>query len=219
MKSSQLLKTALVLATGLLLSTAASQAVTYHIDIDTSVLNLPVNSGNAPFSLDFQLNSGDTLNNNTAFITNFTFAGGGAPFGSANTINGASGGLPGSITLSDSGAFNEFYQSFTSGSTIGFDVSLTQNLDAGATPDGFAISILDGSLFNIPTSGFGDSLFFTSINTTGPLAVTLGSGTGTYSGVNITASVPDAGSTLVFLGLALLGVAYVSRKTAGLRQA
>jgi len=200
-------KRALVLAVGLLTVSATSYASNFHIDIDTSAL--AANAANGPFSLDFQLNSGDTLGNNTAVISNFTYVGGGPSLGGGSTFGGVAAGssIGSTLTITDSSAFNEYYQSFAAGSRIGFDVSLTQNVDTGPTPDAFTISILDGAAFNITPNGPGDTLVFANLATAGPLTVAqlnLASGIGSYAG--IAASVPEPQSYAMLLaGLGMLG--------------
>ncbi|BCU77542.1 NF038129 family PEP-CTERM protein [Luteolibacter sp. LG18] len=207
MKSNPLL----LLATGLLLSVGSASAALYHVSIDTSALTLPANSGSGPFSLDFQLNSGATTGNNTATISNFNFGGGGGPFDTATLIGGASGSLPGTITLTDTNAFNEFYQSFTAGSVISFDLNLTENIDSGAIPDSFSFSILDGSLANIPTTGFGDTLL--QVDIAAGSNVNLSSATGSYAGVSVTA-VPEPSSALLGLVAVAGGVLRRRRRSA-----
>jgi hypothetical protein len=211
MKAKDLFAKTLPLAAMLLLFAGASHAGLYHVTIDTSALNLPSISGNGPFSLDFQLNNGSPVNNNTAVISNFSFGGGGAPFGQSTAIGGASGDLQGTISLVGSSDFNEFFQSFTAGSVVGFDLSLTQKVN-GVAPDAFAIAILDNNLSNIPTTGFGNTLLYGVIDTTSPLTIrqlNLASGTGDYAGVTISAApVPEPQTYAMLLaGLGLLGYA------------
>jgi hypothetical protein len=206
MNNNPLLKSSLLLATGLLLSAGAAHAALYHVSVNTSALTTPANSGNGPFSIDFQLNSGGTLGNNTAVISSFIFNGGGAPFGPANLLGGASGSLSGSITLTDSNPFNEFYQEFTPGASFEFDLNLTENVDAGGIPDSFSFAILDGSGFNIPTTGFGDSLFQVDLNPSSQ-APNISGATGSYLGV---VAVPEPSSA--FLGLAALGLGLIRRR-------
>lgn len=174
---------------------ATTNAALYHITVDTSALTSPAVAGSAPFSLDFQFSDGGLLGNNTATVGNFDF-GGGSAVGSATLIGGATGNISSSIALDNSSPFQELYQAFTPGNSLSFDVSLSQNVD-GITPDAFAFSILDGSLFNIPTdSVFGDdTLLHADITTTNPLAVeqlNLASGTGEFSEIHLSA-VPEPG--------------------------
>ena len=173
----------LLACAGLLLATAASQAAVYHISIDTTALTLPANLGSAPYSVDLQLNAGDTLNNNTAVASNFTFGGGSGAIGPANGFGGVSGSIASGVTLSDSSQFNEFYQAFGAGTSLSFDLSLTQVVGAGLTPESFSIAILDGTLANIPTNGLGNTLLMANFDTTNPLSIgqlNLASGTGDF---------------------------------------
>lgn len=195
------------------LSFAASsaRAQTFHIDITTAPLTAPANAANGPFLLDLQLNSGSTLNNNTAVINHFTFGGGGAPFGAANVFGGASGSLATSVTLSDTLAFNEFFQSFTAGSLLSFDVTLTRNLDAGGTPDIFSVALLDSSLFNLPTTGFADQLLSVNLPaaTTGFQTFTA---TGSYGGIRVSViPVPEPATYGLAGGAMVLAIALVRR--------
>lgn len=186
------------IALGLLLSTAASQAaLTYHVSIDTTSLT----ATSAPYSLDFQLNSGDTLGNNTATISNFVGLG---ALGSANTFGGVTGDLSSAVVLADTDAFNEFFQSFTAGSLIEFDLTLSQNVDSGATPDSFSVAILDSGLANVTTDGLGNSLVQFDINSSSnTLSANVGNGTGSFSGLTTTV-VPEPSSALLGAAGALL---------------
>ncbi len=188
----------------LLFTTAASQASLFHVTLNTGALNLPPASANAPFSLDFQFNDGGVLGNNTATISNFTY-GGGAATGSAFALGGALGNIGSTVTFNNSSAFQELYQTFTPGSVLGFDVSLTQFVD-GPTPDSFSVSILNQALLNIPTTGLGDSLVHADIASTSALTVSqieVASGTGDYSGVNAVVAVPEPATVGVGFCLAL----------------
>lgn len=198
---------------GLLLSSVSSYAQNLHVVINTSSLSLAPNAALAPYSLDFQLNSGNTLGNNTAVLSNFAFGGGGAPFGAANAIGGVTGSLPGSVSLADTFAFNEFYQSFQPGSILSFDLSLSQNVDAGPTPDAFSISILDNALANIPTSGISSGVganVLGFVDLPGNLAsFQTFTGTGDYAGVTLSITpVPEPATYGLIAGvLAVVGVA------------
>jgi len=187
----QLLRNTLLLAAGLFLSASAANAAVYHVSIDTSTLTA---TGNGPFSLDFQFNGGDTPGNNTALISNFDF-GGGSATGSATLSGSVTGSLLTSVSFTNTTAFSEFYQTFTAGGVLQFDVSLTQNLD-GITPDSFSVAILDGNLNNIDTTSTFGSLVQVDINTAGNLNFNTSNGTGVYSGVT-TAAVPEPSSTML----------------------
>ena len=197
MKTQLLLKNSLLLAAGLLLSSAAANAALYHASIDTSSL---IGNPNAPFSLSFQLNGGDTPGNNSVTISNISFGGGSA--GAAGTISATgdvTGNLGSSVNIANLLPFNEFYQEFTPGATIQFDFDVTQNLD-GTTPDLFLVSIFGSSFDNITTTGFGDTLIAVNIDTTGSLTVGVGQGEGAYSGVTTTVSaVPEPSAALLGL--------------------
>ena len=202
-----LTKSAAVIA-GLILSSAASQAASFHVDIDTAALNSL--SASAPVSLDFQFNDGGTLGNNTATISNFTF-GSGAATDSAFTLGGALGDIGSTVTFDNSSSFQELFQTFNVGTTIGFDVALTEFSD-GETPDSFSVAILDNNLVNITTNGIGDSLF--QANITPGLAITaanFSSGTGDFAGV--TAIPEPATSAAMIGGIALMAVALSRRAT------
>ncbi len=198
-----ILKKSFALAAALVLTTAASQASLFHVNINTGALSLAPASANAPFSLDFQFNDGGLLGNNTATISNFTF-GGGAATGSAFTFGGALGDIGSTVTFDNSAAFQELFQTFTPGAVIGFDVSLTQNVD-GLTPDSFVVGILDQALANITTDGIGNSLFHADIASVSPITLTsenFSAGTGDYVGV---VAVPEPASAVIGFGLAIAG--------------
>lgn len=213
MKTTRFIKTSFMLAAGLMLSAAVSRAaLAYHIVIDTASLNISPNVANGLFSIDFQLNSGDTPGNNTATINNFTFNGGSA-FGSATFFGGANGNLGSSIVLTDSGAFNEIYQAFNAGSTIQFDLFLSQNVDTGSTPDSFTISLLDKTLSNITTNSTDGADTLLHLDITSPTAgstygeMNFASGSGSYATV---AAIPEPSSAL--LGVAACAVGVLRRR-------
>ncbi|MBC8097095.1 MAG: NF038129 family PEP-CTERM protein [Akkermansiaceae bacterium] len=202
------LKQSLLLAAGLMLSTAASQAAFYRISIDTSPLNSLPASASGPFSVDFQFNSGDDLGNNTATIGNFIGAG---VVGVPTTDGGASGSLASTINITDTSSFNSLFQGFTPGSVFGFDVLITENIDSGSNPDSFSFSILDNSNAAITTDGIGDSLVQLDL-IAGSLAVgdlNLGSGTGDFAGITVTA-IPEPSA--VFTGLLACGLGMLRRR-------
>ena len=179
-----------------------AQTASYQISLNTAAL---MGNSAGPFSLDFQLTDGSGLGdgNNIATLSNFSFGGGGAPFGSANLSGNVTGSLATGVSLTDSTFFNEFYQSFAAGSTLSFQLTLTTSPDAGGTPDAFSLAILDQNLANITTTSPGDTLLFVNIDGPNPVIET-GSGRGSFAGVTVT-SVPEPTSlALLALGLGAL---------------
>jgi hypothetical protein len=122
--------------------------------VDLNAAPLVSDLADQPFSLASQLLQGDPANaTNTATISNFSFGGGGAGACPSNcmTFGNASGDATGSIHLSTADGFEALIQTFTAGSNLSFTVDLTTNPNSGAAPDAFAFSILDSTLFPIPT--------------------------------------------------------------------
>lgn len=187
-------------AAGLMLCATSGFAQLYQVDINTSTLG----SG---YSIDLQFNDGGVLGNNTATLSNFTF-GGGSAAGSPATFGGAAGSLQSnSVTFNNSSSFQELYEGFTAGSTLSFKVNLSNNSD-GATPDAFVVALLDNTLANIPTTGFGSQLL--QIDLTGSsLAPQSFAGTGAFSGVTVNvAPIPEPETyAMMIAGLGLLGFA------------
>ena len=164
-----------------------------------------------PFALDFQFNNGSVLGNNTAVVNNFNYVGGSA-VGSPTLLGGALGNISSSVLFDNSGAFQELFQTFTPGTTLRFDVTLSSNVDAG-TPDAFSFAILDKDLFNIPTNGLGDSLLLVNLNSASPSSQSY-NGTGVYAAVST--SVPEPTSFVLLLaGLPLLVLAARRKQSAG----
>ncbi|MES1254648.1 MAG: NF038129 family PEP-CTERM protein [Acidobacteriota bacterium] len=180
---------------------ASATPITFHVAVNTAPL---VGNASGPFAIDFQLNDGGGGVSNTATLFNFGF-GGGAPLGPANLTGGASGNLSSVVALNDSGFLNEFYQTFTAGSSFSFDVILSRNVDT-PQPDAFSFAILDKNLFNIATTGLGDSLVFVNIDspTLGVPNVQTASAQAPFANVAAVASpIPEPGS-LVLLAVGLV---------------
>ena len=192
----------------LVLSASAHATALFRVTVNTSSL---IGSSSAPFALDFQFNNGSILNNNTVTVDNFQYNGG-AAVGAPTLFGGVTGNIGSSVFFNNSSAFQELFQTFTPGSSLRFDVFLTQNPES-PTPDLFAFAILDKNGFNIPASGLGDSLVLINVDNLGASPQTF-SGTGAFSNVTTSSTKVPESSTCVLLltGLPLLGLA-VRRKT------
>ena len=183
-----------------LISATASQAAIIQVSINTAALLSNPASASGPFYLDFQLNGGSALLGNTATISNFNF-GGGSLTGTATTSGQVSGSLASTVTLTTDSlnSFNEFFQGFTPGSTLTFDVTHTTNVIV-PTPDLFTVSILDSTLANITTDGLANSLVTLNIDSVLPAPQAF-SGTGDFSGVVATAAPEPSRVLLLAVGI------------------
>jgi hypothetical protein len=135
----------------------------YNVSLNTSSL---IGEAAGPFSLGFQFNdgSGPGDSNNTVILSNFQFGVGGSAAGSPSVFGGATGNLSSGITLTDSSFLNALAQPFNPGSTLGFRLQTTTNVDGGGTPDEFSFSILDSTGAQIPTNGFVDAFLILDID-------------------------------------------------------
>jgi len=123
------------LAMGLMLAAPAAADVTYSFSVDTSSI-----SGTAG-SLDFNFNPGPfTSQLALADIQNFSTDG--TLVGSPVVTGDVSGTLPSTVTLDNGSALNDYFQAFTFGSSLNFDVRLYG--PAVNSPDGVSTS---GSAF------------------------------------------------------------------------
>jgi len=132
-----------------------SRAAPVTVKLDTSFLS----GGN--YYLDFQLTDGSGTGDgsNTAVVSAFDF-GGGSAFGAVTSYGTVTGDLSSSVSLTDTDPFTEFYQAFSAGSFLMFQLELTNHY-SGGTPDLFGFSILDGSLFNLATYAPASDQFLT----------------------------------------------------------
>ncbi len=201
-----------------LCAAAAAHAapIAFHVELDTSIL--PGHAG-APFALLFELTDGSGSGdaNNTASLSNFSFAGG-AMLGAPALDGGASGSTSAGITLTDTAFLSAFTQGFSAGAKLGFDVSLSTAGDAGDTPDEFSFFVLDASGAPLPTTDFGGSFLLVDINSSAPQVVSFAA-TGAYaamgaplvSAIGGPTPVPEPGAAwLMACGLA--AVAWLARR-------
>jgi hypothetical protein len=160
-----------------LLISAAHAGTVLQVTLDTgagSFVNPP-----GPFSLAFELTdgSGTRDGNNIVTMSNFQFGLGGGVVGAPFTSGSASGDLSTSVALTDAQFDNIFFQGFTPGTILQFDLSLTTNVDPGGIPDEFIMSILDSSFSPLPTTSFSPLLPFLviDIDSSNPTVQTFGS--------------------------------------------
>lgn len=191
-------------------ATFAHAQIALNVTLDTSALwGTTAN----PLYLDFQLNDGAGWGdaNNTAVISNFKF-GGGSALAPATTWGGAAGSLGSWVALTDSTAFNEFYQGFTPGAWLSFTVSLSTQIDTGPTPDLFGFAILDSTLKNLPTTAIGTDLFLqVNIDRAQPAIWTFGSADGMVPAPQVV-PVPEPSTYGWFGGAGLLLIGLYRRR-------
>lgn len=184
--------------------------IAFNVTVDTSKLS---GSMASPLYLDFQLNDGAGWGdaNNTAVVSNFKF-GGGTAFAPATTFGGAMGNFGSWVSLTDSAAFNEFYQGFAPGAWLSFTVSLSNQMDWGVTPDLFGFAILDSSLRNKATTAVGTDLFL-QVNIDGPQPAvwTFGSLDGMVPAPQVV-PVPEPSTYGLLGGVGLLLVCFYRRR-------
>jgi opacity protein-like surface antigen len=162
-----------VAAASLLLgSVAAADALTFHVTVNTSSIN--GQAGYLDFSLlpsafDSQLATAEVLN----FGTDGTVSAN-APF----LTGDASGMLPGTISLDNATFFNDYFQDFTFGSNISFDLLLDgpaldspNGTASGESAFTFGMYADDGITPLLTTSTNGEALDV-NVNLDGTAAVT-----------------------------------------------
>jgi hypothetical protein len=185
-------------------SLASADIVTYDVTVDTSSI-----TGTAG-SLDFNFNPGPLVTQ-LANLQILNFASDGTLAGNCPCGTGdVSGQLPGTLTFGNGTALNDYFDQFTFGTTISFDVSLYG--PALASPDGtstsgstFAFSMFSDSGGTVPalTSDTTEGIAFAvDVNLDGTTTVTNNSDQTTVNAESSSgppSTVPEPGSALLIL--------------------
>jgi hypothetical protein len=196
-----------ILALWFCLLLPASADVVYHVSVNTGSI-----SGIAG-SLDFQFNPGPQTTQ-PASLDLQNFASDGTLAGSPALTGDVSGGpLPATVTFDNGGALNDYFDGFTFGNTLAFDlrfygpaISSPGGEKSGST---FAFSMFSDSAGTSPalTGDTADGFAFTvDINTDGTTTVTNFSPETT-----ITAAVPEP-SSFMLLGSSVAALAAIGRR-------
>src|SRR5437762_2977016 len=106
-----------VLLLSCLANVAWANPITYTVTVNTSSIR------GTTGSLDFNFNPG-VFGTQAASLQILNFATDGSLTGSQSVIGDVSGTLPAALTFDNATALNDYYQAFTYGSTLSFNVSL-----------------------------------------------------------------------------------------------
>jgi hypothetical protein len=187
-------------------------ADTYDVTVDTSSI-----SGTAG-SLDFNFNPGG-FQAQAASLQILDLSSNGSLAGSPELTGDVSGALPSTVTFDNGTGFNDYFEGFTYGSTLSFDVSLygpALSSPNGASTFGstFAFSMFSDAAGTIPalttdtTEGFA---FIVNVNLDGSTTVTdFSDQTTVESGTSV---IPEPDSLLLIAtGLAMIVVARMRRR-------
>jgi len=182
-------------------SVASAGTITYEVTVNTSSI-----AGTAG-SLDFNFNPGPLVTQ-AASLQILGFSSDGTLAGSPTLTGDISGALPLTLTFDNGTAFNDYFEGFTYGTSLVFDVYLYG--PALSSPDGtstsgstFAFSMFSNAAGTIPvlTTDLADGFAFTvDVNLDGTTTVTNFS---PETSITVSA-VPEPGAWLL-LGTALLG--------------
>jgi hypothetical protein len=160
-------------------------------------------------SLDFNFNPGP-MASQSAMVQILSFSSSGVLDGSPVLTGDASGSLPGTVTLDNGTGFNDYFQQFTYGSTLTFDVSLYG--PALSAPDGvsssgstFAFSMFSDAAGTVPaltTDVIDGFAYVGNVNLDGSTTVT--------NYIVNSAAAPEP-ATWFLMGLALPSTALLAR--------
>jgi hypothetical protein len=190
-----------------MLGTAAADAITYHISVNTSSI------GTVNGYLDFQFNPGG-LDTQLAGAQVLNFATDGFLLNSpAPAPTGdVTGDLPGTLAFDNQSAFNDYFQHFTFGNSVAFDLLLNgpaltspNGTSSSGTTFGFAV-YADDAMTPLLTSDPSGQVLTVDVNldgTTTPRLLGLDDSGAPYA--NATTPVPEPAS-MVLLASGALGV-------------
>jgi len=176
-------------------SVASAAPITYDVTVDSS--SISSTSG----SFDFQFNPGPLVTQSASLqILNFTSDGSLA--GGPTLTGDVTGALPATLTFDNGTAFNDYFEGFTFGSTLSFQVSLFG--PALSSPDGtstsgstFAFSMFSDAAGTMPvlTSDTVNGFAFTiNVNLDGTTTVTNSSAQTTVVPATGPPAVPEPGT-------------------------
>jgi hypothetical protein len=189
-------------------SVAKAGPIVYDVTVDTSSI------AGTMGSLDFQFNPGP-LTTQPASLQILDFTSDGALAGSPSLTGDVSGALPATLTYDNGTQYNDFFEDFTYGTTLSFEVSLYG--PALSSPDGvsasgstFAFSMFSDAAGTVPTlttdtiDGFAATL---NVNLDGTTTVTDPS-----TETSVSSVVTPEPESLVLLATGLLGIAGTLRR-------
>jgi hypothetical protein len=196
-------------------STARASAI-YNVAVDTSSV-----SGSQGF-LDFQFDPGNASSQAaTAVIGNFNTVGG-TLIPPPSTTGSVVGLLPGTVTFTNNTALNEYFEGFKYGASFSF--TLTLSGPALDSPNGtatagttFGLGLYDQNQNPIltnqgATTGFAGQVDILLNGSTSATAFPNGTGPSVVTFTRVTNGVPDPGSTVLLLGLAMAGLLPFGRR-------